>query len=118
VVLQIALEKNKDLQDVPLVVDITADAAQKAALKLIVARQSIARPFAAPPGIPAERARALRQAFDATMADPAFVAEAKSLNLEVEPVTGADVEALIRDVYASSPEAVHLAADSMKESRE
>jgi tripartite-type tricarboxylate transporter receptor subunit TctC len=118
VVLQIALEKNKDLQDVPLVVDITADAAQKAALKLIVARQSIARPFAAPPGIPADRARALRQAFDATMTDPAFVAEAKSLNLEVEPVTGADVEALIRDVYASSPEAVHLAADSMKESRQ
>jgi tripartite-type tricarboxylate transporter receptor subunit TctC len=118
VVLQIALEKNKDLQNVPLVVDITADAAQKAALKLIVARQSIARPFAAPPGIPAERARALREAFDATMADPAFLAEAKSLNLEVEPVTGPEVEALIRDVYASSPEAVRLAADSMKEARE
>jgi tripartite-type tricarboxylate transporter receptor subunit TctC len=118
VVLQIALEKNKDLQDVPLIVDITADAAQKAALKLIVARQSIARPFAAPPGIPAERARALRQAFDAKMADPAFQAEAKGLSLEVEPVTGAEVEALIRDVYSSSPEAVRLAADSMKEPRD
>ena len=115
VVLQIALEKNKDLQDVPLVVDITADAAQKAALKLIVARQSIARPFAAPPGIPAERAQALRAAFEATMRDPAFLAEAKSLDLEVEPVTGSEVEALIRDVYASSPDAVRLATESMKE---
>ena len=118
VVLQIALEKNKDLRDVPLIVDVTTDAEQKAALKLIVARQGIARPFAAPPGIPAERAGALREAFDATMADPDFVAEAKSLSLEVEPVNGAEVEALIRDVYASSPEAVRLATDSMKEPKE
>ena len=118
VVLQIALEKNKDLQDVPLIVDVAADAAQKAALRLIVARQSIARPFAAPPGIPAERAQALRAAFEATMRDPAFVAEAKSLDLEVEPVSGSEVETLIRDVYASSPDAVRLATESMKELRQ
>jgi tripartite-type tricarboxylate transporter receptor subunit TctC len=118
VVLQIALQKTKDLPNVPLILDVTDDAEQKAALKLIVARQSIARPFAAPPGIPAERARALRDAFDATMKDPDFIAEAKGQNLDVEPVSGTEVEALIREVYASSPEAVRLAATSMKESKE
>jgi tripartite-type tricarboxylate transporter receptor subunit TctC len=97
---------------------VTDNAEQKAALKLIVARQSIARPFAAPPGIPPDRARALREAFDATVKDPEFIAEAKSQNLDVDPVTGTEVEALIREVYASSPTAVQLAATSMKEAKE
>jgi tripartite-type tricarboxylate transporter receptor subunit TctC len=116
------LSRSKALLDsnqlVPLIVDVTDNAEQKAALKLIVARQSIARPFAAPPGIPQDRARALRDAFDATMKDPDFIAEAKSQNLDVDPVTGAEVEKLIREVYASSPEAVQLAATSMKEAKE
>jgi tripartite-type tricarboxylate transporter receptor subunit TctC len=118
IVLQIALQKTKDLPNVPLIVDVTDNAEQKAALKLIVARQSIARPFAAPPGIPPDRARALRAAFDATMKDPEFIAEAKGQNLDIDPVTGAEVETLIREVYASSPEAVQLAASSMKELKE
>jgi tripartite-type tricarboxylate transporter receptor subunit TctC len=116
--LDVVLQITKDLPNVPLIVDVTDNAEQKAALKLIVARQSIARPFAAPPGIPPERARALRDAFDATMKDPDFIAEAKGQSLDVDPVTGAEVEALIREVYASSPEAVQLAAASMKERKE
>ena len=118
VVLQIALQKTKDLPDVPLIVDVTDNAEQKAALKLIVARQSIARPFAAPPGIPAERARALREAFAATLADPEFIAEAKSQALDIEAVQGAEVEALIREVYASSAQAVQLATSVMRETKE
>jgi len=118
VVLQIALQKTKDLPDVPLIVDVTDNAEQKAALKLIVARQSIARPFAAPPGIPAERARALREAFAATLADPEFIADAKSQGLDIEAVQGAEVEALIREVYASSPQAVQLATAALREIKE
>jgi tripartite-type tricarboxylate transporter receptor subunit TctC len=118
VVLQIALEKTKDLPDVPLIVDVADTPDQKAALKLIVARQSIARPFAAPPGVPEERARALREAFAATMRDPDFIAEAKGQSLDVDPVGGGEVAALIREVYASSREAVQLAASSMKEVKE
>ena len=118
VVLQIALQKTKDLPDVPLIVDVTDNAEQKAALKLIVARQSIARPFAAPPGIPAERARALREAFAATLADPEFLADAKSQSLDIEAVQGAEVEALIREVYASSPQAVQLATAALREIKE
>jgi tripartite-type tricarboxylate transporter receptor subunit TctC len=115
--LQIALQKDKHpaLANVPLIVDLADDPAKKAALKLIVSRQAAARPFAAPPGVPADRARALREAFDATMKDPEFLAEAQKLNLDVDPVTGAEVEALIREVYASPPEAVKLASESMRE---
>jgi tripartite-type tricarboxylate transporter receptor subunit TctC len=118
--LQIALEQDPDpnLANVPLIVSLTDDPQKKAALKVIVSRQSIARPFAAPPGVPAERARALREAFAATTKDADFVAEAKKLSLDVSPTTGAEVEAIIREVYASSPAAVKLAAESMKEIKE
>ena len=64
VVIQLALEKHEDLPNVPLVMDLPASPEDKAALKLIVSRQTIARPFAAPPGVPAERVAALRTAFD------------------------------------------------------
>jgi tripartite-type tricarboxylate transporter receptor subunit TctC len=118
--LQIALQKDKHpaLQDVPLIVDLTDDPQKKAALKLIIARQVMARPFAAPPGIPADRAQALREAFDATMKDAEFLAEMRQLDLEVDPVGGREVEDLIRTVYASSPEVVKLAGDAMKEPKE
>jgi hypothetical protein len=77
VTLQIGLHKDKALPDVPLVMDLTDDAQKKAALKLIVSRQIIARPFAAPPGVPADQARVLRSAFEAATKDPEFLAEAK-----------------------------------------
>jgi tripartite-type tricarboxylate transporter receptor subunit TctC len=114
--LQIALEKDKHpaLQDVQLVTDLTDDPRKKAALKLFVSRQLAARPFAAPPGVPADRAQALRNAFNATMKDPEFLAEAGKLSLDVDPVTGAAVEALIREVYATPPDVVAIARDALK----
>jgi tripartite-type tricarboxylate transporter receptor subunit TctC len=115
VTLQLALQKHETLAAVPLVMDLIDDAAQKAALKLIVSRQSVARPFAAPPGIPADRARALRAAFDATMADPDFLDEAKRLDLEVRPLGGAEVEALVNEIYAAPPAVVKRASEALKE---
>ena len=109
IVVQLALQKHEDLPNVPLIMDLPTSEQNKAALRLIASRQSIARPFAAPPGVPADRLNALRAAFDATMKDPQFLAEAKRLDLEVRPVNGADVQKLISDVYASPPEVVKLA---------
>jgi tripartite-type tricarboxylate transporter receptor subunit TctC len=116
VALQIALNKDDDpyLLRVPLIMDLTTDPAQRAALKLIVSRQSIARPFATPPGVPAGRLAALRSAFDTTMKDADFLAEARTADLDVRPVTGAAVEALIKEVYASPPEAITLATEAMQ----
>ena len=113
--LQIGLNKDKALSDVPLIMDLTDEPLEKAALKLIVSRQAIARPLAAPPGIPQDRARVLRAAFDATMADPAFRAEARNLSLDVEPVGGSEGEALLREIYAAPAAVVKLASDLVRE---
>jgi tripartite-type tricarboxylate transporter receptor subunit TctC len=113
ITLQVALAKHEDLPDVPLITDLVSDPRQVAALKLIVSRQGIARPFAAPPEVPPERIAVLREAFDATMGDPDFVAEMRSQALEVRPLGGAAIQALMRDLYASPPDVVKLARDML-----
>jgi tripartite-type tricarboxylate transporter receptor subunit TctC len=116
ITLEIALAKDDDplLFGVPLIMDLTADPTLRAALKLIVSRQSIARPFAAPPGLPADRLALLRSAFGETMRDPDFLAEAGKLDLDVRPVNGRAVEALIKEIYASPPEAIRIATDAIQ----
>jgi tripartite-type tricarboxylate transporter receptor subunit TctC len=116
VTLQIALKKDPALQDVPLVTDLVDDQLKRAALRLIISRQTIARPFAAPPGVPEQRTRILRQAFDATIKDPEFLDEARSLNLDVDPIGGDEVGALLKDIYASPPEVVGLASQLIRKS--
>jgi tripartite-type tricarboxylate transporter receptor subunit TctC len=86
-----------------------------AALRLIVSRQSIARPFAAPPEVPAERIAALRAAFDAVMRDGEFLTEAKRLALEVRPASGRDVQALLGEIYAAPPAVVAQASELIKD---
>ncbi len=115
VTLQIALAKHEDMPDVPLVMDLVHDPRQLAALRLLVSRQNIARPFAAPPDVPPERIAALRRAFDAVMRDPDFVAEARKLGLEVRPVAGSEVQKLFAEISAAPAEALGLAAQLVKE---
>src|SRR5258706_994071 len=117
VALQLGVDKNLDLLGVPLVGDLTDDAKQKAALKLIFSRLTIARPFAAPPGLPAERAAALRAAFDATMKDPEFLAEMKKLALDARPQSGAKVQQLVRDVYAYPADVVRIGTQAIRPAR-
>jgi tripartite-type tricarboxylate transporter receptor subunit TctC len=115
VVLQLATQKLAELPDTPSILDVARDADQQAALKLIVSRQTMARPYVAPPGIPPERLNALRAAFSATMTDREFLADAQRQDLEVRPVSGLEADALINEIYASPPAVVKLAIDVMKE---
>ena len=78
----------RNRRGVPLVMDMTKDKEKLQILKLILAAQEMARPFAAPPGIPADRKAALVKAFDDTMKDPEYLADAKKLNIDVNPVSG------------------------------
>jgi tripartite-type tricarboxylate transporter receptor subunit TctC len=112
--LQLATEKIPELPDVPLVVDLTDDPKEKAALRLIFSRQIMARPFAAPPGLPPERVKVLRDAFNATMKDPAFLAEMQRMKLDVRPVTGEKLDELVQEVYGYPADVVKIAADSIK----
>ena len=86
--MQLALDKHGDLPDVPLVIDLAKTDEQRAILRLIFARQALGRPFLAPPGVPQDRAAALRKAFMDTMKDKTFLAEADKAKLEITPFGG------------------------------
>ena len=115
IVVQLALQKHEDLPSVPLVLDFTDDPRQKAALRLILSRQHIARPFTLPPGVPEDRVEALRRAFDATMKDKDFRTESQKTELEVAPVTGAEMTTLIRELYASPPDIARIATEAVRD---
>ena len=73
---------------------------------LIFGGTSLGRPLAAPPGVPAERVAALREAFTKTMADPAFLADAAQAKLDISPSPGHEIQALVARFFASSPAVV------------
>ena len=100
------LERNPEMPDIPTILEKAKTEGDREIVRLIVSRQVVARPFAAPPSIPEDRKKALRDAFDATMKDPDFLAEAKTLALEVAPISGSEVEKLIQALYATPPETV------------
>lgn len=93
-------EPNPQL-DAPFVVDLAKTDEQKAEIRFLYAGQGIGRPFVAPPGLPADKAKILRDAFDRTMADPEFIAEARNIKLDVSPKNGVDLDKLIREIYAT-----------------
>src|SRR5262249_3747634 len=85
---QWALQKSPELDDVLLFLDLAKTEAERAALRLMLARLEYGRPFFLPPNVPAARVEALRRAFDATMKDPAYLAEADSRRLGAGPLPG------------------------------
>ncbi len=101
VLLQIGRTKHPDLPDVAFLADMMKTDEDKAILSVIFDKYQMGRPFFAPPGVPAERVELLRKAFDATMKDPAFIAEAAQLHLELNPLPGSEVQALIERLYAT-----------------
>jgi tripartite-type tricarboxylate transporter receptor subunit TctC len=98
IIVQMALEKAADLPDVPLIMDFAKTELDKKALELLFSPQVMAWPLVAPPDVPADRVVTLRKAFEATMKDPEFLADAKKLNIDVEPVTGEIMQALVARV--------------------
>jgi tripartite-type tricarboxylate transporter receptor subunit TctC len=73
----------------------------------------MARPYAAPPGIPEDRRKALVAAFDATMKDPDFLADAANMQADVNPVTAAEIEKLLAEIYATPKDIVAKAAKAI-----
>lgn len=100
---QISLKKHPELPDVPLIVNFLKDDETKAAAELLLAPQLAGRPFLAPPGIPAERLEALRAAFEKTLQDKDFLADAAKRNMEVQFVSGAEIAAVVARAYATPP---------------
>jgi len=100
-ILQLALAKHRELPDVPLVMDFVKDPEERQVLEMIFSRQSMGRPLVAPPGLDPRVVDVLRTAFTATMRDPQFIAEGDKIGMELEYVSGADVQALVERLYRS-----------------
>jgi tripartite-type tricarboxylate transporter receptor subunit TctC len=95
--------------DVPYSVEIAPSERDRQVLRMLLASAQVGRPFIASQAVPAERVRILRDAFNATMKDPQFVAEAEKLRLPISPKTGEEALAIVEAIYAT-PEDVVAAA--------
>lgn len=114
---QLNTERSEALPEIPFIMDFATTDRQRQILKLVFSRQVMGRPFAAPPDIPADRAAALRAAFDATMQDAEFLAEAQKLGLEVRPESGASLAKLVAELYRAPPDVVAAARAAVHETK-
>jgi tripartite-type tricarboxylate transporter receptor subunit TctC len=112
---QAALKKDPELPNVPLALDLIDDPQKKQVLYITFAPQQIGRPFAAPPGIPADRHAALSKAFDDTMKDPALLAEAAKEKMDIAPMTGGEVGELLDKLYTIPPDVIAKASKAIAE---
>jgi tripartite-type tricarboxylate transporter receptor subunit TctC len=106
VLLQTGLQKEKDLPDVPLLLDLAKNEEEKAIFRFVSSDSAIGFPVTAPPGIPADRLAALQKAFDDTMEDPDFRKAAADRKLEIEPSTGEQVRKVVADMISTPKETI------------
>ncbi|MDX1483049.1 MAG: hypothetical protein R3229_01100 [Alphaproteobacteria bacterium] len=113
--LQLSTSKHPELtaKGVPWIMDLAKTERDRKVLTLIFARQAMGRPILAGPGVPDSRVAILRNAFTATMKDPKFLEEARNRNLELEPMGGTELQALITEIMATPPDIVQAAKEAL-----
>lgn len=104
---QMSLNKHPDLPNVPIATELVTNPEDKQILEVIFARQAIGRPYAAPPGIPAERVKALQDAFEKTMKDKDFLAAAEKAKQEINPKNAAQTKQVIEKIFGTPPALVN-----------
>jgi hypothetical protein len=113
IIVQAALKKEPQIAAVPLATDLVTKPEQLQIIRLLLASQAMARPFVAPPDVPADRKPPLIAAFDATMRDANFLGEAQKLNFEIHPVSAATIDGLLAEVYATPKDVLVRAAKAI-----
>ena len=113
ILFQVGPRRESDLPDVPLWTELAAGDDQRQVLEILSADVSVGRPILAPPDVPADRVAALRQAFDETMRDPQFMAAAKQSNIELNPMSGEELQALVGRIVAPSPKILAMVKDAV-----
>jgi hypothetical protein len=103
IIAQYGFRPHPDLQDVPLL-EMPKDESAKQAMTVIIARQEFGRPLLTPPGVPAERLTALRRAFDEAMKDPDLLRDAARQMLDINPVSGEELDRLSARIAATPPD--------------
>jgi tripartite-type tricarboxylate transporter receptor subunit TctC len=119
VLVQWGAEKDPDIsatmgREIPNILDFARSPSERAALALLSSTAALSRPLLAPPGLPPDRIEALRTAFDDTMKDAGFLAEARKAGMDIKPMSGAAIQKLVEQIVASAPGDVELAAQLVK----
>jgi tripartite-type tricarboxylate transporter receptor subunit TctC len=114
IIVQMGTRAHPDIKGVPMAIELAKTPDDRRVMEVVFAKFGMSRPFMAPPGLPSERLALLRRAFDATLKDPAVLAEAKKLGMEINPVRGADVEALVGRMMATPEALAQRARDVLK----
>jgi tripartite-type tricarboxylate transporter receptor subunit TctC len=108
ILIQNSLKKHRDLPRVPRFVDLAETPDQRAVLELMGRVAEIGRPWLTNRGVPDDRVKALRAGFDATMKDAKFLSEAKKLKMEIDPLTGAELQAMVASMVKTPKHIVDL----------
>jgi hypothetical protein len=106
---QLSLSKHPDLPDVPLAIDFAKNAEERQIMEFFFARQEMSRPFVTSPEVPPERLEALRDAFIMTTKDPDFIEATKSQDVELDPISGAEIDELLRRVFSTPKHVIERA---------
>ena len=108
-IVQFSIARDPEIDDVPAIVDLAKTPAQRQLFSLFASSNDIGNAIVAPPGLAPQVLATLRAAYEATMRDPAFVAEAKRTKSEIDPLDGAALAKLNTDVFETPPEIIKLA---------
>jgi tripartite-type tricarboxylate transporter receptor subunit TctC len=106
IIVQYALKRHPEMADVPTVIEFAKTDEQRQVLRAVMNATEIGTAFFTTPGAPADRVEALRRAFDATMKDPEFLAEAERTKLTLGPLPGEELQKLVNEVTSLSPEMI------------
>ncbi len=111
---QLGITKNKNHMDVPLALDLAKTAEERQVIEFVVSPNLFARPFAAPPDVPPDRVRALRNAFNATFDDPEYLAEAQQRKMQVMLVRGEEIDGVLQRIYGMPRAVMDRVKDAIK----
>ncbi len=111
---QFGLQPHPDLAGVPMGLDRIKKPDDRQAAELILSQQEMGRPYMMPPGVPADRVAFMREAFTRTMKDPVYLEESKRANLMVDPLTGVEMDAILKKAYAMPANIVEHARAILK----
>jgi tripartite-type tricarboxylate transporter receptor subunit TctC len=114
ILLQVGLKKEPELRHVPLFLDLVTSEKDRQIILLLSRSVTVGRPLMTAPGVPANRVVALRRAFDQTMKDPQFVADAKRSRLNVNPTSGEALQKVVTDIVKTPPEIIKLVKATLK----
>ena len=110
VLVQVALKRDPELKDIPTLIDLVNNDIDRKFMAFLSAETTVARALVTPPEIPADRLNALRRAFDATVTDPQFLAEADKMGgMDIQPMRGEEAQPIAHGIVDTPPEVLDRA---------